>query len=128
MMGRKVNKKILIIEDASSVLQILAGKLNDEGFKVLGAEDGEEGLKLAFKEHPDLILLDIIMPKIDGITVLKKLRADDWGKDVPVIILTDLSDAETVADALENNVYEFLVKADWKLEDVVKKVKEKLRI
>ncbi|MBZ9572118.1 response regulator [Patescibacteria group bacterium] len=120
------NKTILVVEDERAMLQILADRFTDEGFSVLEAKNGEEGLERAIKEHPDLILLDIILPKMNGITMLKKLRVDNWGKDVPVIILTNLSDMGTIAKALKDGVYDFLVKTDWKLEDIVKKVKEKL--
>lgn len=92
------------------------------------AVNGKKGLELALSKKPDIILLDIVMPVMDGISMLKALRRDDRGKDVPVIILTNLSDAQSAADTLENKAFDFLVKSDWKLEDVVKKVKEKLNI
>jgi len=122
------SKKILIIEDEPSLLDVLEDKFSTEGFDVLKAENGNRGLEIALKEHPDLILLDIILPEMDGMTMLKKLREDVWGKDALVIILTNLNDAQSVLQSLENGVYDFLVKTDWKLEDVLKKVKEKLRI
>lgn len=120
------NKTILVIEDERAMLQVLVDRFTDEGFSILEAKNGEEGLECAFKKHPDLILLDIILPKMDGITMLKKLRVDNWGKDVPVIILTNLNHMGTIVEALENGVYDFLVKTDWKLEDVVERVKERL--
>ncbi len=73
-------KKILVVEDDGSVLSILTNALGKQGFVMLGARDGEEGLQTAFKERPDLILLDIIMPKMDGIDMLKRLRQDSGGK------------------------------------------------
>ncbi len=120
------NKKILIIEDEALMLRSLSDKFREEGFSVLEANDGANGLDSALANHPDIILLDIIMPKMDGLTVLGKLRQDEWGKEVPVIILTNLSDSDKVAEAMKNRAYDFLVKADWKLEDIVRKVKEKL--
>ena len=122
------NKKILIVEDDISSLEILVDKFTREAFNVLQAKNGIEGLEVALKEHPDLILLDIIMPKMDGISMIKELQEDEWGKDVPIIILTNLSDGEKVAEAIERGVQDFLVKSDWNLNDVVKKVKERLRI
>ena len=80
-----------------------------EKFSVLQATNGEEGLTVALRDHPNLILLDIIIPVMDGMTMLRKLREDAWGKDVPVILLTNLNDAEKAADALEHGVYDFLV-------------------
>lgn len=119
-------KKILIVEDEPGLLNALVDKFTHEGFVVLSAKDGQEGLEVALPEHPDLILLDIIMPVMDGMTMLRDLRKDPWGKNVPVILLTNLSEAEKVAESLSQGVYYYLVKSDWKLEDIVKKVKEKL--
>ncbi len=122
----KRKKTILIVEDEPTVRRALSDKFGREGFTFLEAPDGEAGLALALKEHPDVILLDIIMPRMDGITMLKHLRNDAWGKDAHVIILTNLSDATKVSQAAERGVYDFLVKSDWKLADVVRKVKKHL--
>lgn len=122
----KPKKQILIIEDDLPLLQLMAGKFVREGFAVLEAKNGQEGLELALKEHPDLILLDIRMPEMDGMTMLKKLRVDSWGKSVSVIILTNLDDGERAAEALESGVSDYLIKTDCDLKDVVKKVKEKI--
>jgi DNA-binding response OmpR family regulator len=122
------NKKVLIIEDEAPMLRALVTKFTNEGFEVVHAKDGEEGLNTALAEHPDIILLDVVMPKMDGITVLKKLRADEWGRNVPVIVLTNISDTQVVGEALGLQAYDFLVKSDWKLSDVVAKVKEKLAV
>jgi len=109
-------------------LQALVEKFGREEFETLEAGNGEDGLATALKEHPDIILLDIVMPKMDGMTVLKKLREDEWGKKVPVILLTNLS--ATGADIIEGIVEQepsyYLVKSDWKIEDVVAKVKDTL--
>ena len=122
-----IKKKILIVEDETALLNILYNKLTREGFEVLSANNGEEGLEMAIKNRPDLILLDIVMPVMDGITMLKKLRTEsEWGKDVKVIMLTNLSDSEKVAEAVLYGFHSYLVKSDWKIEDVVKKVREKL--
>ncbi len=125
-----VKKKVLIVEiveDEISLLNVLSEKFKNEGFGVLEAKNGQEGLKIALAEHPDMILLDIIMPVMDGMTMLKKLREDAWGKDAKVIILTNLSDNATVAEAGSFESHEYLVKSDWKIDDVVAKVKEKLK-
>ena len=119
-------KTILIIEDENSLRKILEKAISNEGLNVDGANNGEEGLAMALKNHPDLILPDLLMPKMLGLKVLEKLRKDEWGKDVPVIILTNL-DFEDKKEELENDHNcEYMVKASWRLEDVVKKVKEKL--
>ena len=119
-----MSKRVLIVEDEPPELRALVDKFSREGFEALEAKNGEEGLNLALETHPDLILLDIVMPKMDGLTMLKKLREDEWGRGVPVIVLTNLSDGDKARDAIYHGVYDYLVKADWKLEDVIKKVKE----
>lgn len=121
-------KKILLIEDDPFIATAMGENLTHEGFEVVRAKDGEVGLSAALTQKPDLILLDIILPKIGGLELLGKLRKDSWGKDVPVIILSNLSEPLTVAEAIEYNVNEYLVKSDWKIEEVIKKVREKLKL
>jgi DNA-binding response OmpR family regulator len=123
-----MNKKILIVEDEVSLLMALGEKFSQEGFDIIEAKDGEEGLKMAIKKKPDLILLDIIMPVMDGITMLKKLREAENGKNTPVIVLTNLSDEQAVVESIQNGVNDYLVKTNWSLDDVVKQVKKKLRM
>jgi len=119
-------KKILIIEDEKTLLEVLSSKFRKANFEVLEAQNGEEGLEKALKHHPDLILLDIVMPKMDGMEVLEKLRQDAWGRDVSVILLTNIADTDQVANATKYQVYDYLIKTNWKIEDVVNLVKEKL--
>ncbi len=118
-MGTK--KSALIIEDDKAQLWVIAKALERAGHKVLKAADGEQGLSIALTKKPDLILLDIVMPKMDGVSVLQRLRQDTWGKNVPVIILTNLSEIEA-ADDLSESYGDFLVKSDWSLQDIVSKV------
>lgn len=122
------DKTILIIEDEPAVLQALVDTFAREGFYVLRAKSGNKGLVLALKKRPDLILLDIIIPGMDGLAMLEKLRKSAWGKSIPVIILTNFSDDSKVSKALENGVYDFLVKTDWKIRDVVERAKNILGI
>ncbi len=119
-------KKILIVEDEMPLANAIKDKLSKEGFSCILAKNGEEGLEMALSEKPDLVLLDIIMPRMDGMTMLSELRKDKWGMEVPVILLTNLSESKKVDEATAHQVYDYLVKSDWKLEDVVEKVKEKL--
>lgn len=127
MFDEHSSKTILIVEDEIPMLNALCDKLTREGFIMLQARDGVEGLGAALKNHPDLILLDIIMPKMDGMEMLNKLRGDEaWGKNVPVILLTNLNEPGKVADALAHDVHEYLVKSDWTLENIIKKIKERL--
>lgn len=128
MFGRKQKKRILVVEDEEALRRALTEKLQHEGFAVTAAPDGEEGLKLGLDEQPDLILLDIIMPRLDGIKMLKALRADKgWGMDVPVIVLTNSREKGDIVEALSEGVTQYLAKADWKIEDVVKKVAKLLK-
>jgi len=110
------------------MLKVLAETFSYEKFEVLTAKDGEEGLRVALAERPDVILLDILLPRMDGMTMLRKLREDAWGKRTPVMVLSNLSDASRVLEAMQSGVYDFLVKSDWKLQDVVWKVKKKLKL
>ncbi|MCI0533553.1 response regulator [bacterium] len=125
-MAEEKKKTVLVVEDEKALRDVVIDRLKYEGYEALSAENGEEGLKKALESHPDLILLDHVMPKMDGLHMLKKLREDEWGKSANVIVLTNLSDTGTVAQATEHGVYDFLVKSDWSLEKVVEKVKEKL--
>lgn len=118
--------KILIVEDEIPMREALLFKFQKEGFEAIAARDGEEGLRLAREGRPDLVLLDIAMPKMDGMTMLQKLRQEDWGKDIPVILLTNLSESKKVLEAMEKGVYDYLIKSDWRIEGVVEKVKERL--
>ena len=117
---------ILIVDDEPLLLNILADKFNQENFSVSLAKDGKEGLEKALTDHPQIILLDIVMPVMDGMSMLKKLRLDEWGKNAKVIFLTNLSDANKIVESLHQDVSDYFIKSDWKLEDLVIKVKEKI--
>jgi two-component system alkaline phosphatase synthesis response regulator PhoP len=121
-----LDKKILIAEDEPAMLAALTDKFKREGCIVVQAENGEVALDLAAKEKPDIILLDILMPKKSGMEVLNDLRkGSDWGKTVPVIILTNLSQDESIMGGIaENKPLYYLVKSDWKLYEVVEKVQD----
>ncbi len=120
-------KKILIVEDEVALLKALANGLEGNEFSVLTAGDGAEGLEVALREKPNLILLDLFMPRMDGITMLKKLREDEYGKDVKVIILTNLDDQAKIAEAVENKVYDYMIKTNWNISDVLKKIRIELK-
>lgn len=118
---------ILLIEDDESFVATYKAKFEQEGFTLSVEKNGEEGLRSALANHPDLILLDIKMPKMDGMTVMKKLREDKWGKKVPIIILTnfDIND-DRIPEVVANNPAYYLLKADTSLEDTVDRVREVL--
>lgn len=122
-----MTKKILIAEDDTLLAKTLSTSLKEEGYEVFTGNDGLEGFTLAKEHKPDLILCDINMPKMDGISMLKKIRSKDWGKDLKIIMLTNLSDENKVLEALKNSVFTYLVKSDWELEKVVEKIKEQLK-
>jgi len=119
-------KTILIVEDEASLLTALGDSLKGQGFKVIETKNGEEGLAKAFSSHPDLILLDIIMPRMDGMTLLRKLREDSWGKTALVIFLTNLSDMEKISEALANKATTYLIKSDWDMDEILEKIKTKI--
>ena len=121
-------KKILIIEDDGILQKALQEFLADEGFEIFSALDGEEGIKLGKEKNPDLILLDIILPKKDGYEVLKEIKSDENTKKIPVILLTNLGSLNDVERAVELGATTYLIKADYKLEEVSNKIKEILNI
>ena len=120
-------ESILVVDDEVSLRKALSDKLTREGFIVLEAKNGEEGLDVALKNHPDLILLDIVMPVVDGITMLKNLRENNWGSGAKVIMLTNLNGSGKVADAIVWGTQDYLVKSDWKMDDVITKIRERLK-
>ena len=122
-------QKVLVVEDDLPVLNALVDKLTREGFDVTQAEDGKKGLAMALRSRPDIILLDILMPVMDGTTMMGKLREkNEWGKDVPIVLLTNLSSAEmeTMKAIIEADPAYYLVKSNWSMADVIKKVREVL--
>lgn len=129
MEQKNSGKKILIIEDELPMLKALSDKFTLEGFSVLEARNGEEGMDVAIKTKPDLILLDLLMPVMDGKAMMEKLRRDEWGKKVPIIILSNLNpDDKTLNEIIASGPAYYFVKSKWKLEDLVKKVKKELGI
>lgn len=121
-----MQKKILLIEDDAVLSERMASALRQAGFGVLTAFDGEEGLRRVESEHPDLILLDLVLPKVDGLTIAKRLSQDQNLKNIPVIILTVMEKTASYESVLEGTGYEYLVKSDFNVVDLVAKIKEKL--
>ncbi len=123
------SKKILVVEDEPDMRQALVESLRHEGFEVLEAANGGEGLVQALGYHPDLIILDILMPKVGGMEMMKKIRQKNtWGRKVKIILLTNLSaDDKIMRGIVEDEPSYYLVKSDWKIPDVVEKVREMLK-
>ncbi len=116
--------KILLIEDDPFLLSMYTTKFELENFKVITAEDGAKGLKLALKEMPDIILLDILLPKIDGFEVLKALKSNKKVNSIPVILLTNLSQKNKVEEGLSLGADDYLIKAHFMPSEVVDKIKK----
>lgn len=119
-------KTILIVEDELSMQRALKNRLEQAGYSVSAANDGQQALDAIRASKPDLVLLDLIMPKLDGISVLREIKKDETLTGVPVIILTNLSTGDKVAEAMQLGTFDFLVKANYSLDDVLKKVRERL--
>jgi len=118
--------KVLLIEDEEMLANMYEVKFKNEGFDLLKALDGAEGLKLAKTEKPDFVLLDIIMPKMDGFSVLKSLKEDPETKDVPVLLLTNLGQEEDIERGKKLGAVGYLVKANITPAEVVHEVKKQL--
>ena len=121
------SKSVLIVDDEESLATVLSRKFTDEGITAYTANNGRVGLEMALEKHPDIILLDIMMPEMDGFDVMRHLQEDEWGKTVPIILLTNSSSIDTVAKAVSSGMSEFLVKTDMRLDDVVRKVKSRFK-
>jgi len=119
-------KKILFIEDESALQKTFGEILKQEGYEMTSALDGETGLRLAKQIKPDLILLDLILPKLHGFDVLKKLKEIADIKEIPVIVLTNLERAEDIEKALEFGATTYLVKENYSLDEVMEKIKKVL--
>ena len=116
-------RKILFIEDEEYLQMTLGERLKEEGYEILTALDGELGLEAAQKEQPDLILLDLILPKKDGFEVLEELKKSEELEHIPVIVLTNLEESRDIQRVLDAGATTYLVKANYEMEEVVKKIK-----
>lgn len=116
--------KVLIVEDDRFLLKILTMKFAAEGFEVASASDGEAGLKQLVSDPPDLLVLDLILPKMNGFEVLTEMKTNTTTKDIPVIVLSNLGQEEDIRRANELGAQEFLVKSNLSIMEVVGKVKE----
>ncbi|MCX6766713.1 MAG: response regulator [Candidatus Moranbacteria bacterium] len=124
-MSEVTKKKILIIEDDRALQSALVEILTQEGYETASAFDGEEGVQKSRTEKPDLILLDLILPKKDGFEVLSEIK-NSPSKNIPVLILTNLEEIDNVQKALDLGAKTFMVKSDFSLRDIIEKIKENL--
>lgn len=119
-------KKILFVEDEEALQRAMGDALTNKGYKLMKALDGEIGLAAAIKEQPDLILLDLVLPKKNGFEVLGELKKDPATKNIPVIVLTNLEGSNDVEQALSLGAMTYLVKANYNLEDILGKIERVL--
>lgn len=119
-------KKILLIEDEAALQKTLGQALRNIGYDVKSALDGEIGLRLAKEEKPDLIMLDLMLPKMHGLDVLKNMRDQEETKEIPVVILTNLENVAEVERAIELGATTYLIKSNYNLDEVVTKIKKVL--
>ncbi len=114
--------KILVIEDDKFLRELITQKLKREGYDVREAVDGEDGVKKVTEEKPDIILLDLILPGIDGFEVLSKIKDNPERKDVPVVILSNLGQKDDVERGLKLGAVDFLIKAHFTPGEIIEKV------
>lgn len=120
-------KKILIVEDDTFLLDAYQLKMKGQtDWKVSIAEDGKEALKQAKDGKPDIIILDVLLPSMSGIDVLKQLKADDSTKDIPVVMASNVDQKKVVDEAMENGAVDYFVKSDITIADLIKKCQEHL--
>jgi DNA-binding response OmpR family regulator len=122
----KGRKKVLLIEDDQNLLAMLSRMLAKEECEVLTASDGDTAIAVAEKEHPDLLLIDILIPKKNGIAVLRAIRATAWGEEVPAILLTNLSSIPVEENMRGLGRWRHVVKANVSIADIVRMTKETL--
>lgn len=120
---QKFKSKILLIEDDKMLADMYITKFSKEGLKVVRAEDGAKGLEIAKREKPDMILLDIIMPKLDGFAVLKELKKDPNMGNTHILLLTNLGQSEDVDKGKELGADDYFIKANHTPAEIVEKVK-----
>ncbi len=118
--------KILVAEDDKFISEIYFTKLSHENFNVIMANNGEEALALATKEKPDLILLDVFMPKIGGMEVLKKIRSNSELDEIKIIMLTNVNETDYLSQAEEAGANAYMVKSNYTPQEVTDKIKEVL--
>lgn len=115
--------KVLVVEDDTFLRELIVQKLDRSGYDIAEAIDGEEGVKQAKAEKPDIILLDLILPGIDGFEVLRQLKEDETLASIPVLILSNLGQKEDVEKGMKLGAKDFLIKAHFTPGEIVEKIK-----
>ena len=117
-------KKILIVEDDTFLQELEARKLSKEGYEILTAGDGAEGLRILKKEKIDILLLDLLLPGIDGFELLEQIKKDKDLKEIPIVVFSNLSEEKDIEHAKSLGISEFMVKSNFTLDELVAKIKE----
>jgi DNA-binding response OmpR family regulator len=118
--------KIALVEDDPFLSSMYSTKFGLEGFEVVSASDGEKGVELIRQELPDIVLLDVLMPKMNGFDVLKLIKQDETTRDIPVILLTNLNQSDEVEQGMDLGAVDYLIKAHFMPSEVVDKIKAAL--
>lgn len=118
---------VLLVEDEESAVLLLGRALAQEGYAVLTAGDGKEGLRLSLVKHPDVIIADLLLPKMSGIEMIAEIRKNDWGKNAEIIILTNVSDVKTMEEAMSHDTFFYMVKGDSSMADIITKVNSRMK-
>lgn len=118
------SKKLILIVDDDKILQTALSKtLINAGYDVIVANDGKEGVDVALSRKPDLLIVDMLMPVMDGLEMLNHLRTDDWGKTAKTIVLTNADDVSILEESVAAQNHEYMVKTDWRMDQIVEKIK-----
>lgn len=130
LFGKKkaVAKKVLIVEDDSLLLKVLSERFMKDNFEVATVENGLEALDVVKKFHPDIIMLDLIIPGIDGFAVLKQLKADTETKNIPVAVLSNLEEVGDVKSVKALGAEEYFIKANTEMKQIVEYAKKRLKV
>lgn len=124
---KESKKTILLVEDDTFILEMYATKLLNFGYNVITATDGEEALKTVKSKHPDFILLDLVLPSMDGFDVLKAIKKDPKIKDIPVVLLTNLGERKDVETGLKLGADDYLIKAHFTPSEVIEKIQNLMK-
>lgn len=119
---------ILLIDDDDTFRVLISNALTEKGYAVLQAKDGAEGITIALHKRPDLVLLDVVMPAMSGAEALAKIRADEWGKRVPILMLTQLEGMDVIAETLAGKANGYIVKSERSVDDIIADVKKELSL
>jgi DNA-binding response OmpR family regulator len=118
--------KILIVDDAKDLSDAIGDILKFKGYQTIVAHDGASAITIALEEHPDLILLDLRMPGLTGFDVIRKLREDDWGKTVKILMLTAVDRVDDIPADLAIKPEDYLMKSRWGIDNIAQRIEKKL--